>query len=121
MTLILSEEDIEQVLRVEDCVRVLEETFQDFGLGHAVSRPRTHTYTYLEPDTFYNFKSMDGAVPRYGVHALRISSEVVQAQEHFGRAGRRRSLCRPGDAVRHPDHRAARYHAGGRHPAHACR
>ena len=90
MTLILSEEDIEQVLRVEDCVRVLEETFQDFGLGHAVSRPRTHTYTYLEPDTFYNFKSMDGAVPRYGVHALRISSEVVQAQEHFGRcAGKR--------------------------------
>jgi len=85
VTLILSEQDIEQVLHVEDCVRVLEETFQDFGLGHAVSRPRTHTYTYLEPDTFYNFKSMDGAVPRYGVHALRISSEVVQAQKHFGR------------------------------------
>jgi alanine dehydrogenase len=85
VTLILSEEDIEQVLRVEDCVRVLEETFRDFGLGHAVSRPRTHTYTYLEPDTFYNFKSMDGGVPRYGVHALRISSEVVQAQNHFGR------------------------------------
>ena len=85
MTLILSEEDIDQVLRVEDCVRVLEETFCDFGLGHAVSRPRTHTYTYLEPDTFYNFKSMDGGVPRYGVHALRISSEVVQTQKHFGR------------------------------------
>jgi len=85
VTLILSEEDIDQVLRVEDCVRVLEETFRDFGLGHAVSRPRTHTYTYLEPNTFYNFKSMDGGVPRYGVHALRISSEVVQTQKHFGR------------------------------------
>ncbi len=85
MTLILSEEHIEQVLRVEDCVYVLEETFRDFGLGQAVSRPRTHTYTYLEPDTFYNFKSMDGGVPRYGVHALRISSEVVQTQKPFGR------------------------------------
>jgi alanine dehydrogenase len=84
MTLILSEEDIEQVLRVEDCLHVLEETFRDFGLGQAVSRPRTHTYTYLKPDTFYNFKSMDGGVPRYGVHALRISSEVVQTQRHFG-------------------------------------
>jgi alanine dehydrogenase len=84
VTLILSEEDIECVLHVQDCVRVLEETFHDFGLGHAVSRPRTHAYMYLEPGTFYNFKSMDGGVPRYGVHALRISSEVVQTQKQFG-------------------------------------
>ena len=84
MTLILSEGDIEKVLKMEDCVRVLEQTFGDFGRGEAVSRPRTHTYTWLEHDTFYNFKSMDGSVPRFGVHALRISSEVVQTQKHFG-------------------------------------
>lgn len=85
MTLILSEDDVEEVLCMRDCMRVLEETFRDFGLGQAVSRPRTHTYTWLEPGTFYNFKSMDGGVSRYGVHALRISSEVVQTQKHFGR------------------------------------
>lgn len=84
MTIILSEEETESLMQMEDCVRVIEETFSDFGAGEAVSRPRTHTYTYLEPDTFYNFKSMDGSVPRYGVHALRISSEVVQTQNLFG-------------------------------------
>lgn len=86
MTLILSETDIESVLTMKDCLRVLEETFNDFGLGHAVDRPRTHTYSYLEPGTFYNFKSMDGGIPRYGVHALRICSEVVQEQNVLGKA-----------------------------------
>lgn len=81
--LILSEGDIEQVLQMEDCLRVLEETFRDFGLGHAVNRPRTHSNSWLEPGTFYNFKSMDGGVPRYGVHALRISSEIVQTQRLY--------------------------------------
>lgn len=85
MTLVLSESDIDQVLRMEDCLRVLEQTFSDFGLGQAVSRPRTHTYTYVEPDLFYNFKSMDGCVPRFGVHALRISSEHLQTQRMFDR------------------------------------
>ena len=73
MTLVLSESDIDQVLEMKDCVQALEETFADFGKGQAVSRPRTHTYTYVAPETFYNFKSMDGCVPRFGVHALRIS------------------------------------------------
>lgn len=84
MTLILSESDIDQVLEMDDCLRVIEQTFTDFALGEAVSRPRSHTYTYLEPDTFYNFKSMDGCVPRYGVHALRISSEHLQKQRILG-------------------------------------
>lgn len=84
MTLILSEEETEELLQMQDCVRAIEQTFADFGAGNAVSRPRTHTYTYLEPDTFYNFKSMDGGVPRLGVHALRFSSEVVQTQRLFG-------------------------------------
>lgn len=77
MTLILSERDIEQVLVLRDCVDVMEQTFADFGEGHAANRPRTHTYSYVEPGVFYNFKSMDGGLPRFRVHALRISSEVI--------------------------------------------
>lgn len=85
MTLILSERDIEQVLDLRDCVTVLEQTFGDFGAGHAVNRPRTHTYSYMGPGTFYNFKSMDGGLPRHRVHALRISSELVQTQSLYDR------------------------------------
>jgi len=84
MTLILNEDDVESLLDIDTCLAVLEPTFVDLGRGEAVSRPRTHTYTYLRDATYYNFKSMDGAVPRYGVHALRLSSEVVQDTEVLG-------------------------------------
>lgn len=84
MTLVLSESDCEAVLRMDDCLRVIEETFADFGRGDAVSRPRSHTYTYVKPGTFYNYKSMDGGVPRYGVHALRMSSEIVFEERSLG-------------------------------------
>jgi alanine dehydrogenase len=85
VTLILSEQDIERVLDLRGCVEVMEQTFADFGAGHAVNRPRTHAYSYVDPGTFYNFKSMDGGLPRLRVHALRISSEIIQMQRSFDR------------------------------------
>ena len=51
-----------------------------------VDGQRTHTYTPLGEKTSYNFKSMDGTVPRFGVHVLRLSSEVVRDKEVFGHA-----------------------------------
>ncbi len=96
MTLILTEDDIEKIIEMPDCLRVIEETFRDFGLGRAVSRPRSHTYTHLAPGTFYNFKSMDGCVPRYGVHALRLSSEVLQSQNHLGKMREEKLPLAPG-------------------------
>lgn len=96
MTLILSENDVEQLLTMDGCLEVLEPTFEDYGRGRAVSRPRTHTYTPLGEKTFYNFKSMDGAVPRYGVHALRLSSEVVRETETDGIAREEKLPLAPG-------------------------
>ena len=96
MTLILTEDDIEKVIEMPDCLRVIEETFRDFGMGEAVSRPRSHTYTQVGPKTFYNFKSMDGCVPRYGIHALRVSSEVLQSQVHLGKMREEKLPLAPG-------------------------
>jgi len=84
MTLILSESDIEQCLTMDGCLESLELTFRDFGMGEVVSRPRTHAYSYVGEKTFYNFKSMDGGIPRYGIHAIRLSSEVIREREAFG-------------------------------------
>ena len=81
MTLVLSERDVEDVLTMDRCVEVLDAAFRDYASGRAASRPRTHTYTHLGEGRFYNFKSMDGAVPRYGVHALRFSSEILQRSD----------------------------------------
>lgn len=96
MTLILSEGDVERVLTMAGCLEVLDHTFRDYGLGKAVSRPRTHTYTPRGEKTFYNFKSMDGAVPRYGVHALRFSSEVVREVTVAGRTREEKLPLAPG-------------------------
>jgi alanine dehydrogenase len=96
MTLILSESDIEQVVSMEDCIPILEATFRDFALGAAVNRPRSHTYVPVSDKEFYLFKSMDGGVPRFGVHALRIASqvsvdEVVEGRRRQGKPPRARN------------------------------
>jgi ornithine cyclodeaminase/alanine dehydrogenase-like protein (mu-crystallin family) len=78
MPLLLSNEDVEKVLDVRECMEALEQAFMDYGDGKAVNRPRSHTYSPIDQENFYLFKSMDGAVPRYGVHALRLTSEVIR-------------------------------------------
>ncbi|MBI2164812.1 MAG: ornithine cyclodeaminase family protein [Chloroflexi bacterium] len=40
MTLLLREEDISKLLRVDDCIRVLEEAFKGLGRGQASNDPR---------------------------------------------------------------------------------
>jgi ornithine cyclodeaminase/alanine dehydrogenase-like protein (mu-crystallin family) len=75
VTLVLRNAEIEHLLDMADCLEAMEHAFRDLGEGRATNRPRTHAYTPLGPDAYYLFKSMDGALPRYGVHALRLSSD----------------------------------------------
>lgn len=76
--LILSNDDVERLLTMEDCLAAMENAFRDLAEGNGINRPRSHTYVPRAPNVFYMFKSMDGALPRYGVQALRISSDMVQ-------------------------------------------
>jgi ornithine cyclodeaminase/alanine dehydrogenase-like protein (mu-crystallin family) len=88
MTLLLSNEDVLRVLDLDACIDALEHAFRDLAAGEAVNRPRSHTYTPLDaPGHHYLFKSMDGAVRRLGVHAIRMSSDHTH---EFSRGGRRR-------------------------------
>lgn len=87
MTLILDNADVERVLTVEACLAALELAFRDYADGRAVNRPRSHTYTALGEGHHYLFKSMDGSLPRYGVHAIRLSSDHIH---ELSRDGRRR-------------------------------
>lgn len=83
MTLLLDNSDVRRVLRMRDCIAALEGSFADLAAGRAVDRPRSHTYTAVGDGRHYLFKSMDGALPRLGVHALRLSSDLTH--EHDGR------------------------------------
>jgi len=86
--LLLTNRDVMQVLTMGDCMAALEEAFRDLAEGTAVERPRSHTYTPLGPDRYYLFKSMDGGLARRRLHAIRITSDLIQ--ETRSEAGWRR-------------------------------
>ena len=93
---ILSNQDIENVLTIDDCLSVLEPAFADLARGNASNRPRTHTYTPLEPHHYYLFKSMDGSLPRFGVHGLRLSSDHLAEVTENGLRRRDKLPMAPG-------------------------
>lgn len=79
MTLLLTNEDVEQVLTMDLCIEVLEEAFKELGQGTAKNRHRTHLYVPTEdPEISYRFKSMEGAVPKYKTLAIRLCSDLVR-------------------------------------------
>jgi ornithine cyclodeaminase/alanine dehydrogenase-like protein (mu-crystallin family) len=83
MVLMLSNDDVEQLLTMPNTLAVLEDLYRDLGSGSAVYRARTdlHTPTSTEvgPDipAAHYLKSMDGAVPRLQAAAIRLTSDVV--------------------------------------------
>jgi ornithine cyclodeaminase/alanine dehydrogenase-like protein (mu-crystallin family) len=81
MTLILSNQDVQQALTVNECLNVMEESYREQAAGRAVNRPTCHTYlSHALPQSTYSFKSVDGGVGKFGVLALRVTSDVVQEQ-----------------------------------------
>lgn len=79
MTLILNNDDIQKALGVQDCLEVMEETYRELATSRAVNRPTSHSYLpHSRPQATYSFKSVDGGVNKYGVLALRITSDVVE-------------------------------------------
>src|SRR5512134_3480063 len=85
MTLILNNDDVQRALRVKDCLSVMEESYREQAESRAVNRPTSHSYLpHSLPNSTYSFKSVDGGVGKYGVLALRVTSDVVQEQQVHG-------------------------------------
>ena len=79
MTLILSNDDVERLLTMPDCIEALETAYLDMADGLGISRQRSDciTPTTYAKDAIYGLKSMDGVVPSLGVGAIRINSDIV--------------------------------------------
>ncbi|MBM4261380.1 MAG: ornithine cyclodeaminase family protein [Deltaproteobacteria bacterium] len=85
MTLILSNDDVQKGLNIKDCLAIMEESYREQANSRAVNRPTSHSYlAHSLANATYSFKSVDGGVEKYGVLALRVTSDVVQEQEKFG-------------------------------------
>lgn len=78
MTLILSNDDVGKLLTMPECMAVLEEAYVELAEGRGVSRTRSDCFTPTErADAIYSLKSMDGVIPKLGVGAVRINSDIV--------------------------------------------
>lgn len=99
MTLILSNDDVEQLLTMPDCIAVLEEAYKELAAGLGITRQRSDCIapTSYGKDAIYGLKSMDGVVPSLGVGAIRINSDII-TNPKIGNTQRRVKVpAAPGD------------------------
>lgn len=91
--LVLSNEEIAQLLSIEECMAALEPMYRDYATGAALRSPRTDNIAPSpHPGGYYAFKHMGGTWPAQGIQALRINSDVVT---HPVIAGHRRRVKQP--------------------------
>jgi len=97
VTLILSNEEIESVLGMADCVEVLERLYRELADGRALVRQRSDIIVPgPEPGTVYGLKSMDGVSPAWEVGAVRINSDLVRWPVRNGFTRREKVPAAPG-------------------------
>jgi alanine dehydrogenase len=81
MTLVVSNEDLERVLAMDDALAVLEEMYRDYGEGRAVNGPRVDVVAASTTGdgqaAHYGLKTMAGVFPRSEVGAIRLNSDLV--------------------------------------------
>jgi alanine dehydrogenase len=76
--IILTNEEIEPLLNMPDCIVAIEQAFRDFGNDRAVDIPRQDA---IVPNTrqaaIHDLKTMSGSWPAAGIAALRLNSDIV--------------------------------------------
>lgn len=89
MTLILSNDDIDRLLAMPDCIEILEDAYRELEAGRGVVRARTDSLapTAMD-DAVYALKSADGIAPKFGTSAVRINSDIVTCPEIDGQPRR---------------------------------
>ena len=99
MTLILTNEDIEQILTMDDLVPALEDAYIELVNGRGGNRVRSDivTPTTLREDGLYALKSMDGVIPKFGIGAIRINSDILTFPQTGNEMRRVKVPAAPGD------------------------
>ncbi len=95
--LLLNNADVASLLQVEDVVRVLEEAYLDLARDQAVCRPRIDLrFPTGDPDTVYQWGTMEGGSARTGYFAIRMKSDVLREVEYAGTRTQEKYCGTPG-------------------------
>ncbi|MGH6769794.1 MAG: ornithine cyclodeaminase family protein [Xanthobacteraceae bacterium] len=99
MTLILSNADVDKLLTMRECIDVLEESYVELVEGRGITRTRSDciTPTSHRPDAVYGLKSMDGVIPKFGIGAIRINSDIVTFPKKGNNIVREKVPAAPGN------------------------
>lgn len=96
--LICTNEEVKEILSMEVCLEAIEEVYRDYGEGKAVNIPRADMLTsHPQEGFFYEFKTMSGAVPRFDICALRLSSSVISWPTVLGTYRKEKVPAAPGN------------------------
>ena len=78
MTLLLSNDDVDQALNMLDCLETMEIAYRDLGEMHGANGVRSEVLTPTSrDDALHSLLTMSGVVPRFGVGAVRINSDIL--------------------------------------------
>ncbi len=85
MTLFIGDPEVQRVLSMADCIEAMEQAFAEEARGIAVNRPRSRFKVPPDPrERGYLSNAIMGAVPSFGVAALRYDSVIVQERVEAG-------------------------------------
>jgi alanine dehydrogenase len=97
VTLLLTNDDVEQVLDMPRALAALEPVYRDLPQGRAVNRPQTQTYLPGPlPGSSYCLKTVEGGDQELGVMAIRLTSDVLRAETTDGVTRRVKVPAAPG-------------------------
>jgi alanine dehydrogenase len=78
MTLLLSNDDVEAALGMADCLEAMEIAYRDLGLMQGADGIRSEVLTPTDrDDALYALLTMNGVIPRFGISAVRINSDIL--------------------------------------------
>jgi ornithine cyclodeaminase/alanine dehydrogenase-like protein (mu-crystallin family) len=78
MTLLLSNDDVEALLPMPECLTAMEEAYRELGDGRGGNGVRSEILTPTDrPDALYSLLTMAGVVPKFGIGAVRINSDLL--------------------------------------------
>jgi alanine dehydrogenase len=98
MTLILSNDDVSKLITMPECIEVLEQAYAELAAGRGVSRRRSDCLTPTAREgAIYSLKSMDGVIPKLGVGAVRINSDIVTWPKRGNNVRREKVPAAPGN------------------------
>ena len=79
MTIIITDDDVQRLLPMRDCIEAMGVAFRDFANGIAVNRPRMrYLAQHPDPERKYFANVHVGAVPSYGIACVRAGSQIIK-------------------------------------------